>query len=57
MSRPSRRSTSRWMVTSNTLSIRCERLWTERPDPSKDRFHSRMAATKTAARPVAGRFR
>ena len=28
---------------------------TSRPEPSNERFHSRMAATNTAARPVAGR--
>ena len=30
---------------------------TERPEPSKERFHSRMAATNIAARPVAGAAR
>jgi hypothetical protein len=44
------------MVTSSTLSMRWGRLWNERPEPSKERFHSRMAATKTAARPVEGRL-
>ena len=44
--RESSRSTSRWMVTSSTLSMRADRLAICRPDPSNERFHSRIAATK-----------
>ena len=51
----SSRSTSRWMVTSTTLSMRWLSPITERLVPSKERFHSRIAATKTAAMVLVGR--
>ena len=47
--RRSSRSTSRAMVTSITFSIRICRPAKERGLPSKLRFHSRIAATNSAA--------
>ena len=48
-SRRSSRSTSRAMVTSITFSIRICKPANERAWPSKLRFHSRIAATNSAA--------
>ena len=53
--RLSSRSTSRAMVTSITFSMRICRPAKERAGPSKLRFHSRIAATNSAAMEWVGR--
>src|SRR6516225_6402997 len=51
----SRRAISRWMVTSMTFSMRICRPPKERGWPSRLRFHSRIAATNSAAIEWVGR--
>ena len=51
----SSRSTSRAMVTSSTFSIRACNPMKAEAAPEKERFHSRMAATKSAPMPFTGR--
>ena len=51
----SSRSTSREIDTSSTLSMRACSPMKEEPTFCTERFHSRIAATKRLAMPVAGR--
>ena len=48
----SRRSTSRAIVTSSTFSIRACRPIKAEVAPEKERFHSRIAATKSELMPL-----